>query len=74
MTEVRICNRAIGLLVIADDTTVEELAEYLANLNNFAKRQQRITARFTADAPTEKDKAHRLMDGPLDDILAALRR
>lgn len=61
-------------IVIRDDTTVEELAEYLANLNAYAKKQQRITAQFTADKPTEKDKAHRRMDGPLDDMLAALAR
>lgn len=57
-----------------DTTTVADLAEYLGNLNAFAKRQQRITARFTNDKPTEKDKAHRRMDAPLDAILEALAR
>ena len=62
------------VMVIRDDTTAEELVEYLTNLNAFAKRQQRITARFSDDPPTEKDKAHRRMDGPLDDLLAARAR
>lgn len=62
------------VMVIRDETPVDELVEYLTNLNNYAKRQQRITARFSTDPPTEKDKAHRRMDGPLDDILAARAR
>ena len=47
-----------------------ELVEYLANLCAFAKRQQHIVARFSTDEPTAWDKAHRLMDGPLDELLA----
>lgn len=57
--------------VIADRPTREELAEYLANLCAFAKRQPRVVARFADDEPTAWDKAHRRMDGPLDDWLAA---
>lgn len=51
-------------------TEHDELVEYLANVCAFAKRQQYVTARFTTDAPTAWDKAHRLMDGPLDELLA----
>lgn len=61
-------------IVIRDDTSYDDLVEYVTNLNNHAKRQQRITARFTNDPPTDKDKAHRRMDGPLDDLLAARAR
>lgn len=64
----------MDIVRITDETTADELVEYLTNLNNFAKRQQRITARFTNDPPTDKDKAHRRMDGPLDDLLAARAR
>jgi hypothetical protein len=73
-TEVTMTDTAREVMVIRDDTTAEELVEYLTNLNAFAKRQQRITARFTNDRPTEKDKAHRRMDAPLDAILEALAR
>lgn len=43
----------------------------LASLNAAAKKQQRLVARFTGDDPTGWDMAHRRMDGPLDDWLAA---
>lgn len=56
---------------ITDDTTRAELAEYLTNMCAFAKRQPRAIALFEADPPTAWDKAHRRMDGPLDDWLAA---
>ena len=56
---------------ITDDTTREELEEYLTNLNAFAKRQPRAIALFAAEPPTNWDKAHRRMDGPLDDWLAS---
>lgn len=62
------------VIVISDDTTYDDLVEYVTNLNNYAKRCQRITAQFSNDPPTEKDKAHRRMDGPLDDLLAARAR
>lgn len=48
----------------------DELVEYLTNVVAFAKRQQHIVAKFTTDKPTEWDKAHRLMDGPLDELMA----
>lgn len=54
----------------AEETVVErdELVEYLTNICAYAKRQQYITARLSTDPPTAWDKAHRLMDGPLDDL------
>lgn len=58
-------------LRITDDTTRDELAEYLTNLNNHAKRQPRIVEKSYLDRPTDWTKAHRRMDGPLDDWLLA---
>lgn len=55
----------------ADAVGRDDLAEYLLNVCAFAKRQQRIVERYTTDRPSEWTKAHRLMDGPLDDWLAA---
>lgn len=52
---------------IADETTREELAEYLANLNHFAKRQMPVVG----NGETSWDRAHRRMDGALDDWLAS---
>jgi hypothetical protein len=57
---------------ITDDTTPEELAEAITQMCAWAKRQQRLIAQFDADDPTDWDKAHRRMDGPLDDYLAAI--
>ena len=54
-----------------EDTTRAELAEYLTNLAAFAKRQQYVIAKFESDPPTPWDKAHRMMDAPLDEWLAA---
>jgi hypothetical protein len=54
---------------MADLDARAELAEYLTNVCAFAKRQQHITAKFTSDEPTPWDKAHRLMDGALDDLM-----
>lgn len=59
-------------IVITDDTTVDELVEYLTNLNNHAKRQPHIVGDDVI--PSAWDKAHRRMDGPLDDLLAARAR
>lgn len=52
-----------------DRSDYDELAEYLANLTAFAKRQPAITAKFTSDRPTSWDKAHARIDSALDDIL-----
>lgn len=64
--------KEVTMAVQVDETALEraELVEYLANVCAFARRQQHITARFTTDEPTAWDKAHRLMDGPLDDLMA----
>ena len=56
---------------ITDDTTKAELAEYLTNLNAFAKRQPHVMEKSYLDRETDWTKAHRRMDGPLDDWLAA---
>ncbi len=56
-------------MVITDDTTADELAEYLRNMNDFAKRQQCIVGNSLGE--TAWDKAHRRMDGALDDWLLA---
>lgn len=66
-----VTTEARPIIKVTDDTTRDELAEYLTNLCAFAKRQQRIVARFDSDEPTAWDKAHRRMDGPLDDWLRA---
>lgn len=60
------------MIRITDETTTDELAEYLANLNAFAKRQQHLIE-GSFEAPTEWTKAHRRMDAPLDDYLRAAR-
>ncbi len=57
------------MMRIDDDTDRAELAEYLTNLCNFAKRQQRLVG--DSKNQTDWDKAHRRMDGPIDDWLAA---
>lgn len=54
----------------ADAVSRAELVEYLANICAFAKRQPAVTAKLTTDPPTAYDKAHRLMDGPLDELLS----
>lgn len=58
-------------IVVTDDTTADELAECLTHMCAFAKRQQRIVERLSTDEPSEWTKAHRRMDGPLDDWLKA---
>lgn len=57
----------MDVVVISDETTRDELAEYLANLNHFAKRQMPVVG----NGETSWDVAHRRMDGALDDWLAA---
>lgn len=59
------------ILLITDDSTRAEIEEALKNLNAHAKRQPYVIAKLMCDRPTEWDKAHRHMDGPLDDWLAA---
>lgn len=59
-------------IVIRDDTTLAELIEYVTNLNNFAKRQPHVIG--CDKIPSSWDKAHRRMDGPLDDLLAAQKK
>lgn len=54
---------------ITDDTTEAELAEYLRNMCAYAKRQQCIVGNLNEE--TAWDKAHRRMDGALDDWLRA---
>lgn len=58
-----------SLLIVTDDTTRSELAEALTHLNHAARREFPVVGN---DAhPTPWDRAHRRMDGPLDDYLAA---
>lgn len=52
------------IIRITDDTTAEELAEYIGHLCANAKRQQCIVG--SDQHPTAWDRAHRQMDGPLD--------
>lgn len=58
---------SIDYVKVTDATTEDELAEYLHNMNDFAKRQQCIVG--DSHGETAWDKAHRRMDGPLDDWL-----
>ena len=51
----------------------DDLAEYLANLNAFAKRQPAITAKLSCDRPTDWDKAHARIDAALYDIQATTK-
>lgn len=53
---------------VDEAVTVDDLAECLQHLCRFAKRQQCVVG--TAEYPTPWDRAHRRMDGPLDDLLA----
>lgn len=56
---------------ITDDTTRAEVEECLAHLCAHAKRQPCVVGDDTI--PTAWDKAHRRMDGPLDDWLRLAR-
>lgn len=62
----------MDIVRITDDTTADELVEYVTNLNNFAKRQPHVIG--DEIIPSAWDKAHRRMDGPLDDLLRARAR
>lgn len=57
---------------ITDETTAAELIEMLGHLNANARRQPRIVGDDVI--PTAWDRAHRRMDGAIDDVLAALAR
>jgi hypothetical protein len=61
------------MAVTTDEPTLTraEIEECLTNLMRFAKKQPRVVARMLCDRPTDWDKAHRNMDGPLDAWLAA---
>ena len=56
------------ILRVSDETTLAELTEALGNLNTFAKRQQCVVG--DSKGATAWDRAHRKMDGLLDEINA----
>lgn len=56
------------LIHVTDDTTRDELAEALANLNTFAKRQMYVVEKFTTDSPTAWSRAHQRINALLTDM------
>lgn len=56
------------LVVPTAEDTCDDLAEAMANLCRYAKRQQCIVG--TLERPTPWDDAHRGLDAPLDAWLA----
>lgn len=54
-----------------DETTRADIAEALANLTAYAKRQPRVVHRFEADPPTRWDVAHERIDAALTSWQAA---
>lgn len=56
------------MIRVTDETTCDELAEALANINTHAKRQQHIVEKFTEDVPTAWTRAHRQINALLDDM------
>lgn len=57
------------VLRVTDDDDRASIGEAIGHLNHLAKREMRVVG--TEEFPTPWDKAHRRMDGPLDDWLAA---
>lgn len=56
-------------VVVDDDTTRAELAECLTHLSHAAKRVMPVVG--STEHPTPWDVAHRRMDEPIDEWLAA---